>query len=146
VVAVAVAHDRTISEGNGVADADVQLHGGGDVWANWPAYGQSNTVARQGEMFFVGGYGYGFLLEGNPCAMWQRTGKENAATNRGVLTECEPTINRPHDPLPLRDGRTLVLVGTLGDGTRDGACWCGIDEGSYGRCSRIGSCCRTFAR
>lgn len=120
VVAVAVAPDGTISGGTAFPMRMFSYAARGDAWTNWPAYGQFNTVARQGETFFVGGYGHGFLLEWDSRATWQRTEKGNAASNPRFLTECEPTINRPHDLLPLRDGRTLVLAGTPGYGHTGG--------------------------
>jgi hypothetical protein len=44
-----------------------------DEWVNRAAYGQWNTIAPQGDRFFVGGYGHGFLLEWDPAKPWVRT-------------------------------------------------------------------------
>jgi hypothetical protein len=91
-----------------------------DEWVNREAYGQWNTVVRQGDRFFVGGYGGGFLLEWDPAAPWVQTEKDNAACNPKYLTECTPTIHRPHDLLAHPDGKTLVLAGTPGYGYTGG--------------------------
>jgi hypothetical protein len=40
------------------------------------------------------------------------TAKGKAASNPRFLTECTPTIHRPHDLLAHPDGNTLVLAGT----------------------------------
>ncbi|MCK5806461.1 MAG: hypothetical protein KAI66_26755, partial [Lentisphaeria bacterium] len=44
-----------------------------DEWINRAAYGQWNTVAKQGTHFFAGGYGHGFLLDWDPSKPWVRT-------------------------------------------------------------------------
>ncbi len=91
-----------------------------DDWTNRESYGQWNTVARQGDRFFVGGYGGGFLLEWDPARDWVRTAKGNAASNPLFLTQCSPTINRPHDLLAHPNGKMLVLAGTPGYGYTGG--------------------------
>lgn len=120
LVAVAEAPDGTLSGGTAFPMRMFSYDTKRDVWQNWPAYGQFNTVARQGDRFFFGGYGHGFLLEWNPHASWVQTAKGDERSNPRFLTECEPTLNRPHDLLPLRDGRTLVLAGTPGYGYTGG--------------------------
>lgn len=90
-----------------------------DTWTNRAAYGQWNTVARQGDCFFVGGYGGGFLLQWEPAAPWVPTVKGKPG-NPQYLTEVTPTIHRPHDLLPLPDSRTVVLAGTPGYGYTGG--------------------------
>jgi hypothetical protein len=91
-----------------------------DEWTNRAAYGQWNTVAVQGDRFFVGGYGGGFLLEWNPAKPWTPTEKGDAGCNPRYLTECTPAIHRPHDLLAHPDGRTVVLAGTPGYGYTGG--------------------------
>jgi hypothetical protein len=91
-----------------------------DTWINRASYGQWNTVARQGDRFFVGGYGHGFLLQWDPASAWVPTEKGNEESNPRFLTECHPTINRPHDLLAHPDGKTLVLAGTPGYGLTGG--------------------------
>lgn len=120
VVAVAAAPDGTISGGTAFPMRMFSYAPARDAWQNWPAHGQFNTVVRQGERFFVGGYPHGFLLEWDPQATWAQTAKGNANTNPRFLTECEPAINRPHDLLALADGRNLVLAGTPGYGLTGG--------------------------
>jgi hypothetical protein len=91
-----------------------------DSWINRESYGQWNTVARQGDRFFVGGYGGGFLLEWDPAKPWVPTEKSKPDCNPLFLTDCAPTINRPHDLLAHPDGKTLVLAGTPGYGYTGG--------------------------
>jgi len=91
-----------------------------DEWINRASYGQWNTVARQGNRFFVGGYGGGFLLEWDPAQEWVPTEKGDASSNPLFLAECAPTINRPHKLLAHPDGKTLVLAGTPGYGYTGG--------------------------
>ena len=91
-----------------------------DKWTNRESYGQWNTVARQGTRFFVGGYGGGFLLEWDPSRNWVPTERGKEASNPLFLTDCSPTINRPHDLLAHPDGKTLVLAGTPGYGYTGG--------------------------
>ncbi len=91
-----------------------------DTWTNRAAYGQWNTVARQGDRFFVGGYGHGFLLEWDPASKWVPTVKGKAGCNPQFLAEAHPDINRPHDLLAHPDGTTLVLAGTPGYGLTGG--------------------------
>jgi hypothetical protein len=83
-----------------------------DEWTNRIAFEQWNTVARQGDRFFVGIYGSGGLLEWNPFAPWVDTSPGKKDSNPRLLTEVTPTIGRPHKLLAHPDGRTLVLAGT----------------------------------
>jgi len=91
-----------------------------DTWINRACQGQWNTVATQGDRFFVGGYGHGILLEWNPAAEWVPTKKGSKNTNPVFLTETHPTINRPHDLLAHPDGKTVILAGTPGYGYTGG--------------------------
>ncbi|MBI5692704.1 MAG: hypothetical protein HZC55_21715 [Verrucomicrobia bacterium] len=120
LVAVAAAPDGSLAGGTAFPMRMFRYGPAADAWENWPAHGQFNTVARQGDRFFVGGYGHGFLLEWNPAAAWIRTEKSDPHSNPRYLTECEPTINRPHDLLACPDGRTVVLAGTPGYGHTGG--------------------------
>ncbi len=91
-----------------------------DVWHNRASYGQWNTVARQGDRFFVGGYGGGFLLQWDPKGEWVATVKGKEGCNPLFLTQCTPAIHRPHDLLAHPDGTTLILAGTPGYGYTGG--------------------------
>ena len=82
------------------------------TWERHPCYGQWNTVARQGNRFFVGGYTKGFLLEWNPEVPWRETVEGDKDSNPRYLVDAYPHINRPHDLLPHPDGNLLVLGGT----------------------------------
>lgn len=82
-----------------------------DTWINHEAFCQFNTVVRQGDRWFTGGYTGGFLLEWDPTQPWVNTVKGKPG-NPLWLTDCEPDINRPHKLLAHPDGKTLVLAGT----------------------------------
>jgi hypothetical protein len=120
VMGLAASPDGTISGGTAFPMRSFSYDPRTDTWANRASYGQWNTVARGGDRFFVGGYGGGFLLEWDPARPWVATAKGNEASNPRFLTECTPTIHRPHDLLPHPDGKTLVLAGTPGYGYTGG--------------------------
>ncbi|MBI5768371.1 MAG: hypothetical protein HZA93_11295 [Verrucomicrobia bacterium] len=120
VIALAAAPDGTITGGTAFPMRMFRFDAARDAWDNWPAHGQFNTVTRQGDRFFVGGYTHGFLLEWNPAQRWVHTAKNGKSGNPRFLTECDAVINRPHDLLPLPDGHTIVLAGTPGYGLTGG--------------------------
>ena len=120
VMGLAAAPDGTISGGTAFPMRFFSYHPKTDEWVRREAYGQWNTVVRQGDRFFVGGYGGGFLLEWDPSREWVATVKGNEASNPRFHTECTPTIHRPHDLLAHPDGKTLVLAGTPGYGYTGG--------------------------
>jgi len=91
-----------------------------DTWVNRDGFCQWNTVARQTDRFFVGGYGHGVLLEWDPAKEWVRIKEGDPKSNPLFLTQCHPTINRPHELLAHPDGKTLVLAGTPGYGYTGG--------------------------
>jgi len=82
-----------------------------DRWVNRETYGQWNTVGRQGDRFFVGGYTGGFLLEWDPAKPWVRTERDKIGCNPLFLVQSTPTINRPHRLLPYPDGRLVIMAG-----------------------------------
>lgn len=120
VMGIAAAPDGTICGGTAFPMRFFSYDPRSDKWTNRAAYGQWNTVARQGDRFFVGGYGQGFLLEWDPAREWVPTEKDRDKSNPRFLTECHPAINRPHDLLAHPDGKTLVLAGTPGYGYTGG--------------------------
>lgn len=120
IMGVAAAPDGTICGGTAFPMRFFSYNPRTDAWINRESYGQWNTVVRQGDRFFVGGYGGGFLLEWNPAADWVTTEKGKADCNPLFLTECSPPINRPHELLAHPDGKTLVLAGTPGYGYTGG--------------------------
>ena len=83
-----------------------------DNLTNRTAHGQWNTVARQGDHFFAGGYPGGFLLEWNPAQPWVNTMPGNKSSNPQFLTKVSPVIHRPHSLLPLDSGTTVIMGGT----------------------------------
>lgn len=90
------------------------------AWTNRASHGQWNTVARQGNRYFVGGYTGGFLLEWDPSATWVDTDPDLADTNPRFLADSAPSINRPHALLAHPNGRHLILGGTPGYGLTGG--------------------------
>jgi len=120
IMGLAVAPDGTICGGTAFPMRFFSYNPKTGAWTNRESYGQWNTVARQGDRFFVGGYTHGFLLEWDPARPWAPTEKGKPDSNPLFLTECEPTINRPHDLLAHPDGKTLVLAGTPGYGFTGG--------------------------
>jgi hypothetical protein len=120
VMALAAAPDGTICGGTAFPMRFFSFNPATDRWINRPAFGQLNTVARQGDRFFMGGYGEGFLLEWDPSRPWVDTVAHKPQCNPLWLTQCPPTINRPHALLAHPDGNTLVLAGTPGYGHTGG--------------------------
>lgn len=120
LMGVAVASDQTICGGTAFPMRFFSYNPATDSWINLASYGQWNTVARQADRFFVGGYGGGFLLEWDPAKPWVPTQKGNPESNPRFLTECSPDINRPHALLAHTNGRRVVLAGTPGYGYTGG--------------------------
>jgi hypothetical protein len=111
IMGVGVAPDGTICGGASCPMHFFSYSPRTDEWINRPTVGQSNTVARQGDRFFIGGYGGGYLLEWDPSRPWVPTEKGRPDCNPFYLTDCTPTIHRPHALLAHPDGKTLVLAG-----------------------------------
>ncbi|MCS6862701.1 MAG: hypothetical protein NZT92_20540, partial [Abditibacteriales bacterium] len=120
IMGLAAAPDGTICGGTAFPFRFFSYNPQKDAWINRACYIQWNTVARQGDRFFVGGYGGGFLLEWDPFKPWVDTVPGKPDCNPLFLIESEPTINRPHDLLAHPDGKTLVLAGTPGYGLTGG--------------------------
>jgi len=120
VMGLAAAPDGTICGGTAFPMRFFSYDPRTDGWTNRASYGQWNTVVRQGDRFFVGGYTGGFLLEWDPARPWVETRQGDPTSNPRFLTECQPAINRPHDLLAHPDGNTLVLAGTPGYGLTGG--------------------------
>ncbi len=120
IMAVAAAPNGTICGGTSFPFYFFSYDPKTDKWVNRPCMGQWNTVTRQGDRFFVGGYGHGFLLEWNPAAEWVPTKEGDPNCNPRFLMEAAPDINRPHDLLACPDGKTIVLAGTPGYGLTGG--------------------------
>jgi hypothetical protein len=120
VMGLAVAPNGTICGGTAFPMRFFSYDPAADKWTNRACYAQWNTVARQGDRFFVGGYGHGVLLEWDPASDWVPTEKGKADANPLFLTQSHPTINRPHDLLAHPDGKTMVLAGTPGYGYTGG--------------------------
>ena len=120
LMGLAAAPDGTICGGTAFPMRFFSFNPKTDQWINRESHGQWNTVARQGDRFFVGGYTHGYLLEWDPSRPWIRTDKDNPDSNPRFLTECEPDINRPHALLAHPDGKNVILAGTPGYGYTGG--------------------------
>ncbi|MDH7569017.1 MAG: hypothetical protein QHJ73_05470, partial [Armatimonadota bacterium] len=120
IMAVAAAPDGTICGGTAFPMCFFRYYPKGDRWVNRDCYGQWNTVARQGQRFYVGGYGGGFLLEWDPTRDWVPTAPGNRESNPRHLAQVAPVINRPHELLAHPNGKTVVLAGTPGYGYTGG--------------------------
>ncbi len=120
IMGLATAPDNTICGGTAFPFRFFSYNPQKDEWINRACYVQWNTVARQGDRFFVGGYGGGFLLEWDPFKPWVDTVPNKPDCNPLFLIQSEPTINRPHELLAHPDGKTLVLAGTPGYGFTGG--------------------------
>lgn len=73
IMGLAAAPDGTICGGTAFPMRCFTYNPKTDQWTNRESYGQWNTVARQGDHFFVGGYGAGFLLDWDPSKPWVPT-------------------------------------------------------------------------
>jgi hypothetical protein len=120
MMGVATAPDNTICGGTAFPMHFFSFNPDADRWINRPALGQWNTVAREGDMFFVGAYTHGLLEEWDPAKPWVHTERDKAGCNPELLYECHEVINRPHMLLAHPDGRTVVLAGTPGYGLTGG--------------------------
>ena len=112
IMGVAAAPNGTISGGTAFPMRFFSYDPRADQWINRQAYLQFNTVGRQGDRFFFGGYTHGFLLEWDPAKPWVNTVKDKADGNPLFLTDCAPTIYRPHRLLMHPDGKTVIMGGT----------------------------------
>jgi hypothetical protein len=112
VMGLATAPDNTICGGTAFPMRFFSYDPKKDKWTNRETYGQWNTVARQGDRFFAGGYTGGFLLEWNPFEPWVNTRRDKPDSNPLFLVQSTPTINRPHRLLAHPDGKTVILAGT----------------------------------
>jgi hypothetical protein len=104
-----------------------------DKWDNRPGLSQWNTVARQGDRFYVGGYGHGVLLEWDPAKPWVDPAKGNPDSNPLYVADSHPDINRPHELLAHPDGKTLIMAGTPGYGYTGGGLYIWNRETREGR-------------
>lgn len=120
IMGIAVAPDGTVCGGTAFPMRFFSYDPKTDEWVNRASFGQWNTVARQDDRFFVGGYGGGFLLEWDPSKPWVPTVKGDTNGNPRFHTQITPVIHRPHDLLAHPDGNTVVLAGTPGYGYTGG--------------------------
>ena len=112
IMGCAAASDGTICGGTSFPMSFFRYDPRADKMSYRPAYMQWNTIAREGDHFFVGGYPGGFLLDWEPGKAWVPTQPKDARSNPLYLTACTPTIHRPACLVPLTDGRTVIMGGT----------------------------------
>ncbi len=118
---VAAAADGTISGGVAFPMRSFSYDPRTDTLVNRDAFGkQWNTVARQGERFFIGAYTGGYLLEWDPSQPWAAANDADTKGNPAILLDCKPSINRPHKLLAHPDGKTIIMGGTPGYGLTGG--------------------------
>jgi len=120
IMGVAAAPDGTLCGGTAFPMRFFSYNPATDAWINRDCYSQWNTVVRQGDRFFAGGYPEGFLLEWDPAASWVPTEKAKPGCNPLFLGCWMPDIYRPHELLAHPDGNTLILAGTPGYGYTGG--------------------------
>ncbi|MGD9495643.1 MAG: DUF5074 domain-containing protein [Armatimonadota bacterium] len=120
IMGLAAASDGTISGGTAFPMRFFSYNPATDQWTNRQDYGQANTIAPTDTVFYIGGYGHGYLLEWDPARPWVDTVKDNPECNPRYLAEANPDINRPHDLLVYPDGRHVILAGTPGYGLTGG--------------------------
>ena len=120
LMGVAVAPGSTVCGGTAFPMRFFRYDPVEDEWTNRACHGQWNTVAPQGDHFFVGGYTGGFLLEWDPAAPWVATDPAASQTNPRFLIQTAPAINRPHALLAHENGRDVVLAGGPGYGLTGG--------------------------
>lgn len=120
IMGVAAAPDGTICGGTSFPMRFFSYNPKTDKWINRTALSQWNTVAKQGDSFFAGGYGHGILLQWKPKEKWVDTKNGDSTTNPAFLTQAHPDINRPHKLLAYPDGKTIILAGTPGYGLTGG--------------------------
>lgn len=112
VMGLALSPDGTICGGTSFPMRFFSLDTVKDALLNRPGYNQWNTVVRQGDRFFIGGYGGGVLMEWDPAKPWVNTDANNAASNPLFLTKIAPVINRPMELVAPDDGKTVIMGGT----------------------------------
>ena len=120
IMGVAAAPDGTICGGAAFPMRFFSFNPRKDTLIDREAYGQWNTVARQGDRFFVGAYTHGSLLEWDPSKPWTGTTEGDWKSNPLYLRDCAPAINRPHRLLAHPDGKTMVMGGTPAYGDTGG--------------------------
>ena len=109
LMGVAVAPDGTISGG---AAWWVSYNPKSDTWSHGQSPGQANSLAVQGDRFFIGTYTGGKLHEWNPALPWTGSKpKDEPGANPRLLTVCDPIVYRPHCLIAHPDGKTIIMGG-----------------------------------
>ena len=95
---LATAPDGTICGGTAFPMRFFSYDPNTDQWTNRASYSQWNTVARQGDHFFVGGYPDGFLLDWDPARRWVPTEIDKPDSNPRFLIQCSSDDQSPALP------------------------------------------------
>jgi len=110
LMGVAAAPNGTIA---GEAHAWVVYDPISDTWSHGASPGQGNSLAVQGDRFYLGTYTHGKLHEWNPALPWTGSKpKDEPGANPRLLTLGDPILYRPHCLLAHPDGKTVVMGGT----------------------------------
>lgn len=121
VMGLAAAPDGTLCGGTAFPMRFFSFDPRADKWIHRDAFGkQWNTIARQGDRFFIGAYTGGDLLEWDPAAPWAEASPGKTKGNPQLLGEAKPAINRPHRLFAHPDGKTIVMGGTPAYGATGG--------------------------
>ncbi|MGI5818615.1 MAG: hypothetical protein ACOX9R_11025 [Armatimonadota bacterium] len=120
LMGLAAASDGTVCGGTAFPMRFFSYNPRTDEMINRTAYGQWNTIAPTDTLFYVGGYGGGYMLEWDPSKPWVDTVRGEQDTNPLYLAQASPDINRPHALLVHPDGKHVILAGTPGYGLTGG--------------------------
>ena len=110
VLGVGTSPDGTIVGGSSFPMRFFSYNPKTKAWTNQRAFGQSNTLARQGERVYIGSYPSGALLEWNTSRPWvdTRTGEKS---NPQFLASSVLSTHRPLRVLAYPDGNTIIMSG-----------------------------------
>lgn len=112
VMGVAAAPDGTICGGGSFPMVFFTYNPETGRMINRAILGQWNTLNRQGTRFYVGCYTGGYMLEWDTARPWVEPRRGDTNSNPLFLGENREVMNRPHDLLPLDDGKTIVMSGS----------------------------------
>ena len=120
IMSLAASPDGTIVGGTAFPMQFFSYNPLSDKWAHRDCFGQWNTIARQDNKMYIGGYINGFLLEWDPYKVWVETNKNQYTSNPLFIAQGHPDVDRPYKLLVHPDGKTIVLTGSPGYGLTGG--------------------------
>ncbi len=114
-MSVATAPDGTIIGSTYIPQQVFNYDPRTDDFVRREPFTQWNALDSDDDLLYVGGYGYGVMLEWDPSREWVNTDRENPESNPRYLVntiELESRhINRPADILVHPDGIHVILAG-----------------------------------